>query len=178
MKRSLWILFLLLAPHAGFAQDMEYRIKAEFLERFTRFIEWPADSTVSDTRIPFHVCVIGKNPFGVYLEEMAEDVKIRSKYAEVLEIENTDRVGACDLLFIPSSESERLQEILEKTADQPILTVGDSQGFSKRGVLINFLKKGNRIQFEVNSAAAKKSRLRFSSRLMALAVQQEEEKGD
>jgi hypothetical protein len=29
-------------------QGLEYRLKAELIERFTRFIEWPADSSVQD----------------------------------------------------------------------------------------------------------------------------------
>ena len=46
---------------ASAAQVPEYALKAEFLERFTRFVDWPGEH---DPRSPFVIGVYGSNPFG------------------------------------------------------------------------------------------------------------------
>ena len=161
-------ILLLLVPAVVSAQQMEYSIKAEYLERFTRFIEWPADSPASDPKVPFRICVIGKNPFGDYLRNMGEEVRIRGKHVDILEIQNLQRISSCELLFIPASEKFRLQSILEQTDGKAILTVSDSPGFAQMGVLINLYFSDSRIRFEINPDAVKRSGFRFSSLLMAL----------
>jgi hypothetical protein len=45
------------------AQTDEYLLKAGFLERFTRFIEWPGETNIADNTKPFVISVIGENPF-------------------------------------------------------------------------------------------------------------------
>ena len=168
-------LLLLLCARAR-AQTFEYKIKAEFLERFTRFIDWPVDSPVGDSKLPFRLCVIGKNPFGTYLDEMAEEVRIKGKLVQVRQISLPEECETCDLLFIPQSEADNLQVIRRVTDGRPILTVGDTPGFGRKGVLINLIRQDSKIGFEIDGGAVRRSRLRFSSRLMALAQQVLEER--
>lgn len=150
------------------SQDREYQIKAEFLERFTRFIEWPADPAVSNPSNQFILCIIGKDPFGPYLTELATAVKIQNKQILLRNIDSTKEIEPCNLLFISNSEKLNLPYILNHTRAKPILTVGDSPGFGERGVLINFYQADAFIRFEINRSAVEQSRLRFSSRLLKL----------
>ena len=151
-----------------FAQSREYKIKAEFLERFTRFIEWPDTAPAKSPSTTFHICVIGQNPFGRYLADLTGEIKIQNKDVEVSNITGPARIDGCELLFIDKSEASNLAAILSVTANKPILTVADTVGFAEKGVLINFYTAGDFIHFEINQAAAHKSRLRFSSRLLKL----------
>ncbi len=170
IQKSIFILLIIVAPHLTLAEDFEYKVKAEFLERFTRFIEWPADSPINNSDKPFCICVAGKNPFGTYLNDMAAQVKIKGKPVEIHQIEQlTAELPKCQILFIARSEKERLADILKLTQDKPILTVGDTNGFAEDGVLVNFFASGNYIRFEVNIDRAEKSKLKFSSRLLKLA---------
>jgi hypothetical protein len=162
-------IFTLALPNHLFSQDLEYKVKAEFLERFTRFIDWPEDSSVSNRSLPFRICVIGKNPFGEYLKQMAANVKIKGKTVVVTEVTNLRQIENCEILFISNSEKNRLPDILKITRDKPILTVGDTDGFGHDGVLINFYSTGNFIRFEVNLNSVEQTRLKFSSRLLKLA---------
>ena len=56
---------------------------------------------------------------------------------------------SCNMLYISNSEKDHLEEILEAIKNQPILVIGDTYGFAERGVGINFVIIGNKIQFEV-----------------------------
>jgi hypothetical protein len=49
-----------------------------------------------------------------------------------------------------------------------VLTVGDTAGFAERGVLINLQRQDSRLGFEINLAQARRSGLRFSSKLLKL----------
>lgn len=50
-----------------------------------------------------------------------------------------------------------------------MLTVGETPDFLARGGAINFLFEADKLQFEVNIAAANDAHLRISSNMLALA---------
>lgn len=161
------VVFLLsLGALATEAQQVpEYQVKAELLERFTRFIEWPASADNSK----FVIGVIGMNPFGPYLEGIASTRKIKGRRVEIQYLRDPAAIGRCHLLFIAASEKASIEEILSRTRTKPILTVGDSTGFADAGVLINFYVAGNTVRFEINESAMGRSGLRASSKLLKLA---------
>jgi hypothetical protein len=169
-RTFLWICLILALALPGklSSQNLEYKVKAEFLERFTRFIEWPIDANRGNGS-PFRICVVGKNPFDSYLAQMAATVKIKGRVVQVVESVDLAQIQNCQILFIASSEKSRLKNILNITRDKPILTVGDTTGFAQDGVLINFYSTGSYIRFEVNLQGVEQSRLKFSSRLLKLA---------
>ncbi len=162
-------LLLALAAAPLTAQVPEYQLKAEFLERFTRFIEWPADSRVADPATPFVIAVIGRNPFGAYLDALSAGRRIKGKPVVVRLLSGPEQAADCDLLFIAGGEHARLKEILARTAGKPILTVGDGEEYAHSGVLFNFADPGDQVAFEISEPAVRKSGLTVSSRLLRLA---------
>lgn len=170
MASRLFLSIFLLAAVGSAAiaieQVPEYQLKAEFLERFTRFIDWP--SPESETR-PFLIGVVGQNPFGKYLEQIAASRRIKGRRVEVHYFDDVAKIDTCQVVFIASSEKQRLRSILAHTEAKPILTVGDTNGFGSAGVLINFYTAGDTVRFEVNGAAVERSGLKVSSKLLKLA---------
>jgi hypothetical protein len=156
------------APGKVFAQPSEYAIKAEFLERFTRFIDWP-DEAFAGPDAPFVLCVIGDNPFGDFLERMARDRKIKDRTVRLVPHARLADVDTCQLLFIAASESARIAGILARTQGKPILTVGDTPGFAQMGVVINFFLEQDVVHFEINLDEARRTGLTFSTKLLKLA---------
>jgi hypothetical protein len=159
----------LLIPMVGAAgdADLEYRLKAEFVERFTRFVTWPGEEQNTDS--PFVIGVFGSSPIESYLERLAADRLIQGRPARLVIVENLDQIDQCHLLFLADSASPRLPAILERTSGQPILTVSDCKGFCQIGVLINLFREGEYLRFEVNLDAVERSGLHFSSNLLRLA---------
>ena len=51
----------------------------------------------------------------------------------------------------------------------PILTIGETPTFARRGGIINFIVVDDKVRFEVNVEAAKQADINISSRLLALA---------
>jgi YfiR/HmsC-like len=164
------VVVLFAAMRASRAADPvpEPALKAEVVERITRYVDWPSASFASENT-PFTICIMGDNPFGDYLVKMAKQRTIQGRRVVVLTISDVGRLGTCNLLFVGRSEDRRLDKILALTADHPVLTVGDTNGYGARGVLVNFYRDGDRIGFEINVHAVDRSGLRISSRVLRLA---------
>ena len=170
-KIFLIVLFgFLIIPIIVFPQTEEYTIKAIFLERFTRFTEWPEESEINDTIKPFVISVIGKNPFGNIMEETYSTQKILNKNVEIRYISKIDQIEEINILFISKSKEKELSKILSYTKDKPILTVGDTKGFAEKGVMINFYLSSGKLRFEINESAVKEPGLSMSYLLLQVAL--------
>ena len=144
--------------------DVAYKLKAEMLERFTIFIEWPAHPGAT-----FQIGIIGTNPFGTKLETVFRQTQVNGKKTEIKNFSTLEGIQAAQILFISGSEKDRLPEILAAVAGKAVLTVSDTEGFAEKGVMINFYQSGEYVRFEVNQKASDMSGLKFSSRLLKLA---------
>jgi len=150
------------------AQDPSYRIKAVFLYNFAQFVTWP-ESAFADAQAPFVIGVLGADPFGAALDETVQGESIGGRRLEVRRYRSAVEVIGCQILFISSSEAGRLDEILKTLAGRPVLTVGESQDFANKGGMIRFVTTQNKIRFRINVAAAERSGLVISSKLLRLA---------
>jgi len=167
MKTNKYIILLLSLLLAGSlnAQASEYEYKAAFIERFTRFVEWP-DSTDSDT---FKIAVIGTTPLKSFLNDLFSDLEIKGTQVELISTNDIDDLSHANVVFISSSEKNRVSDILMHTNKFPILTIGDSHGYCAGGVHINMYVDDNYIRYEINPESIEKSNLKISSLLLASA---------
>jgi hypothetical protein len=148
--------------------DPEYRVKAEFIERFTQFVSWPNEAFATQNA-PFVLCVAGQNPFGDYLDELIKARTFNLRRGQLRVIRIPGDLDGCHVLFIAASERGRLGALVSNAARKPILTVGDSSGYGRAGVLVNFYIHERNVRFEINLSAVKLSGLKFNSKLLKLA---------
>jgi hypothetical protein len=146
------------------AQPTEYEVKAAFIHNIAKFVEWPAPPASGTARL----CLLGRDPFGGALDTLRGKPIGRLTWEIVPAGAGTD-LKACRVLFIAASESGNLGSVLERLGNSPVLTVGDSDGYAERGVMVNFYLEENRVRFEINREAAARARLRLSSQLLKLA---------
>lgn len=151
------------------AQVSEEVLKAVFLERLTRFVNWPPTSDVNDTAEPFIITVLGENTFGPVLEQLYETYKIRNKIAQVRVIKDLDDLGSTDLLFVSSSEKNQFDEIIRDVSGKGVLLVGDTAGFAQAGGHVNLFFVQNKLRFEINEKAIKNEDFKVSYLLLRLA---------
>ncbi len=155
--------------HGDGPSEREQRLRAEFVERFTRFIDWPSDA-LPPPGGPFVIGVVGETPFQAYLEQMASERRIQGRDAVVRRLSAIDGSSRCHLLWIPRCSEQKLAEILNATSTRPILTVGEREGLAARGVHINLKREGPKLRFEINLEAAMKSHLKFRASLLRLGI--------
>jgi len=170
----IFIVFLLSAvicvekTHSGEnRKPTEYEVKAAYIYNFAKFVEWQ-NGRFQDGSDTIHVCVLGDDPFGHSLAAIggktAGERKIGVK--QNVSIQNID---GCEIVFISGSDEEHLGQILKTLNRSQALTVGDTEGFAERGVMINFYMENRTVRFEINPKAAKHAGLRISSNLLRIA---------
>jgi hypothetical protein len=75
------------------------------------------------------------------------------------------------VLFVGKAENARLAQLAQTAQARSILTVTESEGALAQGIVINFVMVERRVRFEIALDSAEKSRLKLSSRLLAVAQQ-------
>lgn len=168
--------FLLLWLSQGvMSQGMEdeYIMKSVFFEGFSRFVTWPKNSSIADKSKPFIIGIIGRDPFGKILQNVyvEQKRKINDKFVEVRYIPDSklDQIPGCHILFISSSCKNILSDILAVTKYKPILTIGDTEGYAEKGILINFYVAEKKIRFEINESVFHDASLKVDSLLLRSA---------
>jgi hypothetical protein len=146
----------------------EYQVKAAFLYNFVKFIEWP--SAMAEQQGPVLMCVIGKNPFGDALVRAVEGKKVNGRPMEVRHVSGPGAAVSCHVLFVSSSESGRIAEIVKAVRVWSVLTVSEGERFTERGGMVAFLMEGQRVRFQINLKAATEAGLKVSSKLLQLAA--------
>jgi hypothetical protein len=156
---------LLAGPGARADGPSEYQIKAVFLFNFAQFVEWP--STAFDgPKAPLVIGVLGEDPFGSSLDTTVRGEIINQRPLVVRRFQRVEEVDHCHILFVSRSESKRLEAVVAALRGRTILTVGDTDGFALRGVMIRFITEKNRIRLRINLEAAKAAGLVVSSKLL------------
>jgi hypothetical protein len=180
MRRPIPLLFALLCASVahGQTQATEVALKSAFLYKFIHYAEWPHEA-LGPQGDPIVICVIGHDVLSQALEVAVQGRTSHERPVVVQRIERPNEVGGCHVLFFGSSESAQMGQILARASEQPTLTVGDTEGFARRGGMINFTRRGSRLGFEINRAAVLRAGLNLSSQLLKLAeLVPEEGRGD
>jgi len=187
------VLALFVAPivpkaRAESTSSREYKIKAAFLYNFIKFVDWPKEK-MADSNEPIIIGIIGSKKFVKALEPLIhKKIKNRNisiKYFEGYEKlkksqDDDDRqwnqkieaLKTCHVLMFCICDSVRIEnssQIIKALKGSPVLTVGETDGFLESGGIINFLMEDKKVRFEINVTAAKKSKLKISSKLLRLA---------
>jgi hypothetical protein len=151
------------------ALNREYPIKAAYLYNFSRYVQWPAEAfPTSDT--PLVIGVLGTNPFGDTLDEIARTKKVDGRSIVAKRFASMAAYTPCHVLFVPSSTSpEEQAAAIRKTYGIPVLVVGENPGFAEQGGAVNFFIEENKVRFEINVDVAKRQKLKISSKLLSLA---------
>lgn len=172
--RGLWSMaagLAIMGARASAAQTVQASasdVQAVFLFNFAQFVEWPAEA-FSDPRAPLVIGILGKDPFGGFLDETVRGETVRGRTFRVDRYRRVEDVSECHILFISRSESKRLDSILAALKDKPILTVSNGDDFDRAGGIIRFILDKSKIRLSVDLEAAQAARLTFSSKLLRSA---------
>ena len=163
----------LLAAVAAWAQSpadvREYQKKAEFINNFTKFVDWPARKFAQPDS-PFVIGIYGTDNISSLLQESIQDRQIKGRPAVIKRLLNKEELRACHVLFISRSERDRLGPILGEVRRENVLTVGECDNFLGKGGLINFVNIAGQVRFQISTDAAAREKLTVSSKLLQLAV--------
>jgi hypothetical protein len=163
--RRVALLLLALAAASAPAAVPEYQLKAAFLYNFATFTDWPPTATA-----PMTVCVLGRDPFGAALDAL-NGKTVQGTALRTRRIATIEGVRDCRVLFIGAESGIDLAATLAALKGRPVLTVAEDKDAMRQGAVIGLVSDGERITFDINTAAARDGGLALSSKLLRLARQ-------
>ena len=149
------------------AQISEAQAKVAFLLNFARYVEWP-DKAFPSREAPLVFCVVGRDSLGTAIQSL-ETRQVQGRPVRLRRGVTTEDARGCHVVFVADSEERRLVPTLRALAGQPVLTVGDVEGFIDAGGAIGIVAGDDRLQFEINRAALEQAQLKAGSQLLKLA---------
>ena len=158
------VIFSALSITTCLAQN--YKMHTVFIFSFTRYIQWPDAYNAGD----FEIMVLGDSPIVEELKAMAQAKKVGDRTIKIIKINSPSEIRKCNILFIPTSQSAQITEILAKVTTQSILIVTEEPGLGAKGSNVNFIVKDGKLAFELNQGAASKQGLKVSNELSRLAI--------
>lgn len=163
-------LVALLAAAPAFAQASEQAVKAAFIPKFARYVDFPA-ATQPAAGQPYYLCVIGRDPFGQMIDQAASNEVIDGHSVAVRRFATTDvpAVAGCHIAFVAGASDPATATMLDALRRQPTLTITDDRTGRPHG-MIHFAVIDGRVRFHIDQAAAAQRGIVISSRLLALAV--------
>lgn len=150
----------------------EYQVKAAYMYNFSKFVEWPAQVFDSPTQ-PIVFCVLGQTPLSPPLRGMLSGKVVERRPLVFRQLSDSTLAGKCQVLFLGSPDKNQNKEQMLQTLDQikslPVLTVGDTEDFTKQGGIVRFVPDSGRVLLEVNLDAADAAKLSISSKLLSIS---------
>jgi hypothetical protein len=160
-----------LAAAADSTQASEQAVKAAFIPKFARYVEFPPGARPSEDQ-PYYLCIIGRDTLGPQIDRAAASEVIEGRSVAVRRFATIapDAVAGCHMAFVAGPNDQATAQMIEGLKRQPTLTITDARVGSARG-MIHFAVIDGRVRFSINQGAAAARGITISSRLLALAVE-------
>lgn len=144
-------------------------LRGAWLERFTRFVDWPNGHRVNDPKQPFGLCVVNDADFADLLQTLYSTQTIKGKAVRVSSLDTAATLQHCDLVFLAEVPPLTRNEVLATASRLSTLVVSASDGYAAAGSHINLYEEEGYLRFEVNLDAVHQAGLGISSHLLKIA---------
>jgi hypothetical protein len=156
----------LISTCAAAEPTLEYQVKAAFLLNFTKFAEWPL-SAFANAQAPLEICILGKDPFGHVLDDVAQGEVVSGRKIQVRRILEPPTAQSCQVLFVDPAVKD-MRKVLGGLAPT-VLTVSEGERFIADGGVIALVVDNRRVRFDINQTAADNRAVKLSSKLLSVA---------
>jgi hypothetical protein len=162
MKQILSGIFLFIFFSVN-AQENSLKHQSIFMFNFARQVHWDKPNEV------FVIGVYGSPQMFDELTLNLKGKKIDTRDIQVVSINSTAEITRCEMIYLSSSDSKLLDEILKKINGNQILLITE-EDLAEEGAPISFLFVENKLRFKINLTAIGQTKLQVSKNLLALAI--------
>jgi hypothetical protein len=161
---------ILLPPSGVWSSTLtgrEYDVKIGFIYNFAKFVTWPKEAFDKDPDT-LVLCYVADDPSLKAFYKLNGKI-IKGRKIKVVAFDDGACLEQSHIIFFATQNKDYIQQILEQAKGRSILTIGEVEGFTQWGGVINFFEELNRLRFKVNLAAAQREGLKMSSQLLGSA---------
>lgn len=146
--------------------ETDYKVHANIIYRFTKYIDWPVNKKSGD----FIIGIVGESPLYDDLKSLSANKTVGSQKIVVVKMSPSASTYNCHILFIADEESSSLKKIAGLTAGAAILIISESDGLARKGSCINFITVDERLKLEINKGSVEQRNLHIASELLELGT--------
>ncbi|MCP4520187.1 MAG: YfiR family protein [Cytophagales bacterium] len=165
MKRRL-LTFIALAffSVASFAQ--ETKMYSGFIYHFSKLIEWPSAQKQGD----FIIAVVGNSDIVKHLNALAKTRKVGTQKIVIKKCSTVAEAQGAHIIYLSDNKLSEFGKAKSVAQAGHSLLLTSKDNYGKNGSMINFVKKGGKLQFEINKASTKQAGLVVSNKLLNLGI--------
>lgn len=162
------LIAMLAVPQSAQGQTLQIDAKtADCIEGFADFMRWDSNEKPHTITIG----VIGATEVANYLRKQVGNRTVEQTPIEVVSLSPTDSFESLDIIFIGQGSRSDLDLILKKSCERNILSIGNQDGFIRKGGCVEFTVQKNRLRFYIDVERVKLCGQNISSKLLELALE-------
>lgn len=155
--------------HAQKDKDPFVQVTVALIYQISTYVTWPDTSFESDDS-PIVIGVLGNDALYEEMVKLTDGRSISGHSIEVESIEQLDDAKGMHILYVDQMYvAEFLEQDPASRESEAILTVSESSKFVRDGGVLRIFLNNNKPKLAVNVDAAKRQRLKVSSKLLQLA---------
>jgi len=143
-------------------------LKVAYIERITRFIEWPSECS-SDTNTIITVGVMNNPEFAATVKKIFKSQKIKNCTVKVLVLKKGADISSCQICYLDNMGSGSLKLAIPQANKHGVLLFSQSKMSAKAGVHFNFYIEKGKLKFEINESSVNSAGFKISHLLMKSA---------
>lgn len=144
------------------ADEREDALKTAFLYQFSKYVSWP-----NDVGAHMDICLLHSDIAPAELERYNSKTA-NGKAVNMRVVDREEALANCDLLYVGDSAADG-DAVVAALQGKPVLLVGESERFFAAGGMINFIRKGIRLKFELSPERMGQAGLQPSAQLLKAA---------
>lgn len=156
------IIISILSIKLAFSQVNSATLQAVFLYQSIKYLEWPSDELTN-----FEIVVFGDGEIYQELQKIAKSRKVGNRTIVVKQLKNLSSIPSCHVMIFTGST--QMETILNIVRARPILLVTNTEGFLEKGSDLNFIKKGDKLSYQINISALQEKKIKVTSSFSAMA---------
>jgi len=151
---------------ANTVEAPEASVKAAYIYKFLPYVDWPPAS-FANADAPQVIGVMSADAVLAELEQLVAGRRVNGRALIVRKVAAGDALEGIHVLYL--GRGTRAPAVMPQVAGKAILVITDAPAGLAEGGALNFILVDGRVRFEAAPAAAERSGLRLSSRLLAVA---------
>ena len=151
------------APARAQERD-ESAVRVAYVYTLIKFVDWPHPQ--SDLLIGY----VGPMTTGKTLFQALDGRKSDARTLHVVLSPRDELLERCRIIYFGDATQEEIRKTLAKVVGRPVLTLGETSAFARRGGMVGLVKSDDHIDLVVNLTLAQRSGVKISSRVLNLAT--------
>jgi hypothetical protein len=144
-------------------EALDHSVKASYLYNLLRFIAWPEDGT--GAKGPLRLCICGGPTLDAFYALHGERAHGRAIFVRRIREVAPAWLEKCGILVLSADKP-----LVSVPVARGLLTVGEAEGFTARGGIINLMLMNGRVRLELNEDLAELCGFRLDPRLSKLRM--------